>query len=132
VNEFSRDALGVSDRLVNASAVFHPAVAAAGNSGTYAPPCMEIAGVQVYAYVRDGILVVSLDYDGADVLSRTLHVYGAGLAVPTVITAGHDTEPVWEALPDDAITEADARQLRKTGDRSPVWILPDWVHGQGG
>lgn len=119
------------DRAANASAEFRPAVEAADNNGSYAPPCLEIGGVQVYAYVRDGILVVSLHYDTAGTgPDSPFALYGWRDCVPTVIKAG-DSEPVWTAFPADAITEADHRILRKAGqDRPGDWVVPDWVHGE--
>jgi hypothetical protein len=119
-----------SDREANAGAVFHPAVAAEANHGSYAPPCVEVGGVQVYVYVRDGIPVISLHYDTAETGPDSPFAVYDVACIPTVIDAGN-RKPVWDALPDDAITEADARQLRKTGDARPgAWVLPDWVDGE--
>jgi hypothetical protein len=117
--------------LANQNAVFYPAAAASGNNGSYTPPCVMVGGVQVYAYVRDGILVVSLHYDTADTSPDSpFALYGFDDCVPTVIKAG-DREPVWEALPDQAVSEDDHRQLRKAGvDEPGDWVLPGWVHGE--
>ena len=122
---FSGDMTG-SDCLANRDAIFRPAVNAADNGGSYAVPGIEIGGVLVTAYVRDGILVVSLDFDGAE--AGPFAVYDGG-CIPVIVKAGN-SEPVWTALPGDAITEGDARQLRRTGDSRPGdWVLPDWVYG---
>lgn len=51
-----------------------------GGPETY--PCIEIGGVQVYAYFEDSVLHVSLDYDTADEA-----VQGQAGTVPTQITA---------------------------------------------
>ena len=115
------------DYQANKNAIYRPAVNASDNSGSYAPPCTEIGGVQVYTYIRDGILVISLHYDTAD--PDAFATYDEA-CIPTVIKAG-DSEPVWEAFPDDAIEAGDARQLRKTGDDAPGdWVVPDWVYGE--
>jgi len=106
----SEDGFTASDRAANAAAVFHPAVAAENNNGTYAPPCMEVGGMQVYAYVRDGILVVSLHYDTADISKTSPFAVYDGGCIPTVFKAG-DAEPEWTALPEDA-------------------ELPAWVFGE--
>jgi hypothetical protein len=114
--------ISVIDQLANAKAVFHPAVDATDSGEDYTPPYTEIDGVRVYTYVRDGILVVALDYDadsdpGGDVRRLWLAftpgpfaTYGDGDCVPTVFTAGC-THPVWTALPEGA-------------------ELPAWVHGE--
>jgi hypothetical protein len=110
--------ISIIDQIANAAASFHPAVDAADNDGPYAPPCLEIGGVRVYAYVRDGILVVSLDYDAADIgdgrpgaarghlrvasAPGPFAAYGAEDCVPTVIKAGEGPPPVWTALPEGA------------------------------
>jgi hypothetical protein len=104
MSDFFEGTMAARDYLANKNAVFHPAVNASDNNGAYAPPCLEIGGVQVYAYVRDGILVVSLDYDTADVSDQSpFALYGGhhgpgSERIPTVITAGHG-KPVWDALP---------------------------------
>jgi hypothetical protein len=99
--------------------------------------------VQVYAYVRDGILVVSLHYDTADTREHGPFAVYDESCIPTVIKAGEspvptvidagDIEPVWTALPEDAATEADARDIREAyadePEQWPAWVLPAWVYG---
>lgn len=60
-----------TERGANAAAEFFPAVDEADNNGAYAHPCMQVSGAQVYAYVQDGTLVVSVDLD---TVSFPLHV----------------------------------------------------------
>jgi hypothetical protein len=123
--------MSVSDDAANSAAIFRPGMEAGEDS--YAPPYMEIGGVRIYGYVRDGILVVSLDFDDAQTgPGSPFAMYGED-QVPVVIRVGGDPEPVWDALPEDAVSEPDARLLRKSGDNRPVWVLPDWVDygGQG-
>jgi hypothetical protein len=113
--------ISVIDQLANAAAVFHPAVDTTDSGETYTPPCMEIDGVRMYAYVRDGILVVSLDYGGEPGPARERRwlalapgpfaAYGAENCIPTVIKAGQGPPPVWTALPEDT-------------------ALPAWVYGE--
>lgn len=125
---FSGD-MTASDYLANKDAVFHPAVDAADNNGSYAVPGMEVGGVLVMAYVRDGILVVSLDFDTTDISDAGPFAMYGDTQIPIQVTA--NGTPVWEALPEDAVTGADARQLRKTGDDKPVWVTPDWLDEKG-
>lgn len=132
MSDFFEGTMAVRDYLANKNAVFRPAVNASDNNGAYAPPCLEIGGVQVYAYVRDGILVVSLHYDTADVSDQSPFAVYDGASIPTVIHGGLG-EIVWDALPDDAVSEADARAIRKAhADEPEMWpsfALPDWVDG---
>jgi len=117
-----------SERQANEAAIYYPSRLDPDgeDSATYCPPCVEVGGVQVYVYIRDGILVVSLDYDTADTTPSTpFRPYGEQNAIPTVVTASGET--VWHALPDCPATPEEARQLRKSGDHDPVWVLPDWV-----
>lgn len=78
-----------TDRAANAAAKFRPA------SETYTLPCLEVGGVQVYAYVENGVLRVSVDYSNGDVSTATPFDIGNDGGIPTVIDAGHDT--VWES-----------------------------------
>jgi hypothetical protein len=133
MNDYFEGDMTGHDHLANKHARFHPAVNAHDNNGSYAPPCLEIGGVQVYAYVRDGILVISLHYDEADTSESTpFALYGPD-CIPTVIYDGAG-EVAWEALPDDAVTGDDARLIRKHNadnpDAWPAWVLPDWVDGE--
>jgi hypothetical protein len=128
--DYFSGAISARDRAANATAVFRPAVDAADNGGLYAPPCLEIGGVQAYAYVRDGILVVSLHYDGANTGNASPFALYDGDLIPTVFKAGDGgDEPTWDALPEDAMTEDDARLLRKAGERAP-FVIPAWVYGE--
>jgi hypothetical protein len=121
-----------NDQAANLAATFHPA-SLEPDGETWALPCIEIGGVQVYAYLRDGILVVSVDLDeagtgqGSPFALPALDPYG----IPVVITVtGAGAGPVWDSLPADALTENDARQLRETDDARPGdWVMPDWVEG---
>lgn len=117
-----------SDRRANAGAVFHPAIEADDNNGTYCPPGIEVGGVSVYVYVRDGILVVSGHFDEVNYAGNSpFRLYGDYDSVPVVVKMG-DGESVWEAFPDDAVPEYDAKVLRKTGElRKEDWVLPGWV-----
>lgn len=117
---FHEGDITASDYIANKAARFLPYTDASDNNGVSALPCIEVGGVQVYAYVRDGILVVSLDYDTADTGGDSpFALYGPDFTqVPTVINAGGG-EPVWEALPEDAVTENDARLLRQDIERAP-------------
>jgi len=111
------------DYLANRDAVFRPLMR---DGDTDALPCIEIGGVQVYAYVRDGILVVSLDFDTADTSDQSpFALYGFRDKVPVVVTASG--ENVWTAFPHDALSEDDARILRKYGSTDLQWVIPDWA-----
>jgi hypothetical protein len=55
-----------SDRTINKNAVYYPANAEQDNGETYCPPMLEVAGIQVYVYVRDGKLIISADFDTMD------------------------------------------------------------------
>lgn len=108
------------DRAANAAARFLPYAEQDGE--TEALPCIEIGGVQVYAYVRDGILVISADFETADDSKDSPFLYHGG-QVPVVVNMG--SERIWEDLP-DGYSEADAKQLRSVGEEaSPV--IPDWA-----
>ncbi len=130
--EFFSGEMSSSDRDANDGVIFHQAVQAHENQGSYAPPCVEIGGVQVYVYVRDGILVVSGHFDTADTSRQSpFSLYGPDDdAVPVVVDMG-DASPVWECLPDDAVTEEDARNIRRAYDDDPgMWpqhVVPAWV-----
>lgn len=80
--------MSATDRAANAAVTFLPVVEASDNDGSYAPPCVEIAGVHVYVYLRDGILTVSLDYSTADTSAASPLAIGPGMTVPTDILAG--------------------------------------------
>lgn len=65
-----------TERALNLSATFLPMVA----TEPATLPCLVIGGVQVYAYVKDGELRVSLNYDTAD-----KYLLGSEERVPTRI-----------------------------------------------
>lgn len=123
------------DYIANKAARFQPAIDASRNNGAFALPCIEIGGVQVYAYIRDGILVVSVHYDTADISDAgPFALYGGGHSspdgerIPTVIDLGG--ERVWEELPEDACSEADAMEIRRASDDPDDWpahVVPDWA-----
>jgi hypothetical protein len=59
-------------------------------------PCMQVAGALVFAYVRNGALVVSVDLETAE--TGTFAMYGsAGDCVPLHVTVQGET--VFEARP---------------------------------
>ena len=78
------------------------------------PPCMEIGGAQVYAYVRDGGLVVSVHLEGAN--GGVFALYGADRCVPVAVNVGDATvfeagQAVESGAPvADALAEVDRRQ----------------------
>jgi hypothetical protein len=84
------------DIAVNAAAKFYPAARTTDPGDLALLPCIEVGGVQVYAYVRDGALVVSLDFDGTD--PDAFDQYGPDGAVPVQVKLGG--EEVYEVGPD--------------------------------
>lgn len=88
-----------SDDRANAAAKFHPAgLDSDGETRTY--PCIEVGGAQVYAYVEDGVLRVSVDLETAD--GQVFDLYAndaAGDNVPVVASVGAWGDPVFTALP---------------------------------
>ena len=70
----------------NRDAKFHPF--AVEDDGTRALPCIEIGGAQVYAYVEDGVLRVSVDLDTAD--GEVFGLYEDS-RVPVAVSMGDDT-----------------------------------------
>ncbi|MEU6357855.1 hypothetical protein ABZ896_52700 [Streptomyces sp. NPDC047072] len=64
---------------LNHAARFHPA-------SQDALPCIEIAGVQVYAYIRDGRVCVSVDLETTD--AELVRPDGT---VPLTVDVGVDT-----------------------------------------
>jgi hypothetical protein len=72
----------------NATARFLSQALPEHNGGAYAPPCVEVAGVQVYAYVQDGTMVVSVDLETAD--PETFYTYGDS-QVPVTISVNGET-----------------------------------------
>ena len=98
----------LQEREINLAARFFPMTVTepepietdpvSGGPGAYDPsdggsethPCIEIGGVQVYAYFDDGVLNISLHYDTADDAVLT----DAG-TVPTVIRGGGG-EVIWQ------------------------------------
>lgn len=79
------------DEAANKLVRLYPARDAILNGGTYAPPCVDVDGVQVSLYVQDGVLVVSVDPEAAGDAFRR---YGDGL-VPVVVDLNGET--VFEA-----------------------------------
>lgn len=89
------------DYLANRDAVFHPYVPDGQNNGAEALPCIEIGGVQVYAYVRDGTLIISAHLEEAD--EQVFDLYadeGAADNVPVIVHVGAWDEPVFRAVPE--------------------------------
>lgn len=83
------------DRAANAAARFLPY-----DPQDEALPCIEIGGVQVYAYVLDGVLRISAHLEEADEDVFSLYAdEGAGDNVPVVVHVGAWDEPVFSALP---------------------------------
>jgi hypothetical protein len=83
-----------SDDRANAAAKFHPA-GLDSDGETREHPCIEIGGAQVYAYVEDGVLKVSVDLETAD--EQVFDLYEDG-GVPVAVEVGGD-DPVRFALP---------------------------------
>lgn len=108
-----------SDKAANAAATFHPYDPQDGE--TEALPCIEIGGVQVYAYVRDGILVISADFDTADNGDDTPFALFGSDRVPVAVSVGG--KRVFEDFPEHW---EDARALQKAGEEQG-WVLPDWA-----
>ena len=89
---------GEKDYLANRDAIYREYTPADQNHGIEAGPSLEVGGVLVLAYVKDGQLNVSIDYDTADVSEDSpFKVYGEG-CIPTVVSANGIT--VWDALPE--------------------------------
>lgn len=77
------DAEARTEREVNENVSFLPAI------NEDEKPCMQVAGALVFAYVRDGALVVSVDLETA--ASGTFAMYGPdGDCVPVEIHVGTD------------------------------------------
>ena len=76
-----------NDHAVNEGAVWWPPVKAEDSNGVYCPPMLEVAGVQVYVYVREGKLIISADFDTLDPL-----YFGGHEASVSVTMSG---EEVW-------------------------------------
>lgn len=55
-------------------------------AGEDSRPCIEVGGAVVFAYVRDGVLVVSVDVDTAS--AAVFDVYGADRCVPVRVNVG--------------------------------------------
>ena len=73
-----------AERVINEAAVFLPM------TNEDEKPCIEVAGAQVYAYVQDGTLVVSVHLDTAD--KAVFSTYGPDDdLVPVEVTVGADT-----------------------------------------
>lgn len=77
------------ERAANQAATYHPMTDADTK------PCIEIAGAQVYAYVEDGYLRVSVDLDTVE--SWLLRDDSGELLVPIRIAVG--AEDVWATSP---------------------------------
>jgi hypothetical protein len=84
------------EKAFNELALFHAAGADPADSGTYVHPCIALDEVQVYAYVQDGTLVVSIHLDGAT--DPPFRKYGSQYdQVPVVVNIGD--EQVFAAHP---------------------------------
>jgi len=96
----------LTDKQINQYAMFLPYQPATGNNDAEALPCIVLAGdedgnggIQVYAYARDGQLIISVHYDtaGPDEDGRgPWAYYGPGNAIPTIVETG-GSDPVWQA-----------------------------------
>lgn len=114
------------DKAANAAATFLEYQEQ--QDGTEALPCIEIGGVQVYAYVRDGILVVSIDTETADASDDTPFALFGSDQVPVTVNVG-DVR-VFEDFPENWVAEEDARLIRKgmaSSGEMPMWVLPGWA-----
>ncbi len=78
----------------NRDAKFHPF--AVQDDGTRALPCIEVGGAQVYAYVEDGVLRVSVGLETAD--GEVFGLYDDG-RVPVTVSVGAGNDFVFSALP---------------------------------
>lgn len=99
IREETSDDPGVE--AFNAEASFEPWIPASENGGVKALPCLTVAGVQVYAYVRREesgrlTLVVSGDFDTADP-----DITIAGDVVPVEVNMSGRT--VWRSVPTDMV-----------------------------
>lgn len=84
------------EKTSNKLASFYPA-AMQEDGETFAHPCIALEEVQVYAYVQDGTLVVSIHLDGA--ADPPFRTYGPKFdQVPVVVNIGD--EQVFAAHPD--------------------------------
>ena len=88
-----------AERTVNITAKFYAAHRTTDTGDLENLPCIEVGGVQVYAYVRDGALVVSVHLDTTD--PDVFDLYGPHDAVPVMVKVGDD-EPVFEAGPEES------------------------------
>ncbi len=98
-----------TDGQVNSAAISYgtaPQPTAPTAEGGY--PCIQVAGVTVYLYRRQGRVVVSVDTD--DVNDDT-PVYSFGGENLVAITVRCNGDVVWEGAP----TEDDLRAIRKVG-----------------
>jgi len=95
LDEYAKYKRRENEPRINSGALFHRAgLEPDGETQRY--PCIEIGEVQVYAYVRDGGLVVSVHLDGAS--GGVFALYGADRCVPVTINVGDAT--VYEAGPE--------------------------------
>lgn len=102
-----------AERLFNHQAVFHP-YKLEDDGETEALPAVEVAGVLVFAYVKDGYLRVSIDLDTVD---PKLHDNAKRL-VPIMVKCQEDT--IWATGPDG--TPPDVTWLGEDGtvEQRPV------------
>lgn len=90
-----------SDDRANAAAKFFPA-GLDSDGETRALPCIEVGGVQVYAYADEGVLRISAHFDEADPQVFDFYSTYAGTE-PTKVPVTVDMDgisPVFAALPD--------------------------------
>jgi hypothetical protein len=94
------------DRAANAAALFLSAREPGEPGEEYQPPAVEVGGVLVAVYARDGALVVTIDPVAADPDVYELH--GETAAVPVAVSIGDGK--VFEAMPPEESYEGSHRK----------------------
>jgi hypothetical protein len=97
------------DRAANAAALFLAAQEPGPGGREYQPPAVEVGGVLVAVYVRDGALVVTVDPAGAD--PEVFRLHGETAAVPMAVSIAEGR--VFEICPGD---DPPPGRHRKQGD----------------
>lgn len=85
------------DRMANGAAMFLAAREPGEAGGDYQPPAVEVGGVLVAVYARDGALVITVDPACAD--PEVFELHGETFAVPVAVSIGEGR--VFETVPPD-------------------------------